>query len=87
MFSGDDVALALRLRLCDVKWKQNQLCYLATVRPKEGPGRNLGFYSLGRKNFGLGIHAIDLHCLDLLRRNISLSIQIKIHLSSFARVL
>jgi hypothetical protein len=37
--------------------------------------------------FVLGILAIDLHCLDLLRLNISLGIQIKIHLSSFARAL
>ena len=37
--------------------------------------------------FVLGILAIDLHCLDLLRLNISLGIQIKMHLSSFARAL
>src|SRR3954452_13034193 len=38
MFSGEDVGLALRLTLCDVKWKQNRLYYMATVRPRE-PGR------------------------------------------------
>jgi hypothetical protein len=37
--------------------------------------------------FVLGILAIDLHYLDLLRLNISLSVQIKIHLSGFARAL
>ena len=37
--------------------------------------------------FVLGILAINLHCPDLLRLNISLGIQIKIHLSSFASAL
>ena len=91
MLSGEDVALALRLMLCDVKWKQNQLYYMATVRPIEEPGRRKKPWFLCHRTqklrTSLGIHAIDLHCLDLLRRNISLSIQIKIYLSSFARVL